>query len=765
MLILAVPAGTIAVLFLLAPGILWAWLCWPGESLIERLTVGLALGAAFQMQIAALLAAGPGITAVSVAVATCGGLLLAAALAWRMRRPLPRAGGMGWKGALAVIGCLALIAGFQMAPLVVHQVPEGWDPSFHSLLASTTVATGHLPTWAPFEPIPLNYPYGPHVIVAAVSLLTGLAPDQAFAVLMNAVLPVLSGLAVYSFARRVLPTAGAALAALAAYGLLGNWGSLDNPRWGGLPNALGLFVLLAFLTVLFGAGSDRLRVVVGGLLLGAIPLAHHHVMLTTVLLLCVYGAYLIVRALLGGDAAARRERLRMLRRLLLMAAIAVITVAYFVVPFALRARTLQDSSVLRYPDHDPGIIFADNGWIIWALALAGAGMLLVNRLRRAATRPPAPMPTPTASPTVSRPPAFDFAALACVVLFAAFFGGYYVYRKYSLHVYHQPYTAFTPTRFLTDMTYFMAPFAGFALDGLWRWTARLPERFKRIGLAGPWSTRLLRGGVVVALCVTAGVTMLAQFAPGEGALLPGEAQAFAWVRAHTPQNALVINLDQNNRWAPYFTQREVAFTPVPISEFTVGYVAEKQYLVRQALAMFQDGDTLHAVSAASASPTLDTLEGRPVVVIADQSSQTVTGAFGAPVYTAGDERVYLVPYFFASLNPAQGDAVLWWSGSGDPGAGWQQPNAPQSGWSATPPRGGTAYVRLILPYVPPQATVVCQAEGTVVLYVDGQQVPGGCGSGAAMHLPRLALPGGHVLAARAQLGAALGPWFDLFVLS
>lgn len=749
MLILSVPACLIAALILLAPGILWSWTCWPAESWVERLAVGLALGFAFQMHLAALLAAGPGITAVSVLLVTLAGLLLAGLLAWRMRAPSRRKSDLDRRGSLALVGLLVVVTIIPMLPLAVHQVPQGWDPSFHSLLASTTVDTGRLPTWAPYEPIPLNYPYGPHVMIAEVSLISGLAPHQAFAVLLNVLLPAITAIALYAFARRALPAPGAAFAAVAAYGLLGNWGSLDNSRWGGLPNALGFFMLLAFLTVLFGAGSERVRIIVGGILLGAIPLAHNHVMLTTVILLSVYGTYLLVRVLLARAAEARREPLAALRRLLLMAAIALVTVSYFVIPLALRAREIQDSSVLRYFDHDPEVIFADNGWLIWLLALVGVGMLLAGRAWRQSG--------------LLRNPALAFAVLAGVTLFTAFFCGYYVYRAYSLRVYHLPYTAFTPTRFLTDLTYFMALFAGIALDALWRWTARLPELLKRVGGFGDLSANVARAGIGLALVVTAGVTMLAQFQPSEGVLSPGEEQAFAWVRAHTPANALVVNLDLNNRWAPYFTRREVAFTPVPVSEFTYGYVAEKQYLVNQVLALMEDSASLRVVAAATAGSALPALQGRPVALITDQANSS---GLGTQVFVSGHERVSLLPGFFERLQPATASSIQWWSGAGAPPAGWQTADAAQSGWSTTPPRAGTAYMRLTLPEgLASTMAVACKAEGSVKLYVDGQQVSGGCSGGEGRVVPKLGLPGSHVVAAQAQLGQNLGPWFDLFVLA
>ncbi len=749
MLILSVPGGLLATTFLVAPGVFWSWMCWPAESRTERLAVGLALGFAFQMHVAALLSAGPGITTLSVLAATLVALLLAGLLVWRMRIPHRQSTRLDHRGTLPLVGLLAAVTILQLLPLAVHQVPQGWDPSFHSLLASATVNMGRLPGWTPYEPIPSNYPYGPHVIIAEMSLLSGIRVDQAFAVLLSAVLPAITALALYVLARRALPTLGAALATVAAYALLGNWGSLDYPRWGGLPNALGYFILLTFLTVFFGSGFERIRVVVGGILLGAIPLAHHHVMLTTIILLGAYGAVLITRAWRARDADVRREALQSLRCLLLMAAVALVTVAYYAVPLALRAREIQDSSVLRYFDHDPGIIFTDNGWLLWALTLGGVGMLIVQRGWR--------------HKRLLANPALEFSAVAGVALMVAFVCGYYLYRAYSLDVYHQPYVAFTSTRFLTDLTYFIAPFAGLALDAIWRQTARLPELLKRIGRPSASSSVLARSLIVLVLLVTASVTILSQFQPGEGTLRPGEAEAFAWIHAHTAQDAFVVNLDQNNRWAPFFTQREVAFTPIPVSEFTLGYVAEKQYLVNQALALQGNSSAPRIVAAASAGLALPALMGRPVVLITDQAT---AGVAGTPAFVAGVERVYLVPSLFERLQPPDARSAQWWSGSGKPPVGWQMPGAAQSGWGAIPPHAGMAYMRLTLSQpLPSGVAVACRAEGAVSLFLDGQRIEGGCRNGQRVPLPGLEMPGSHLLAAQAQLGQNLGPWFDLFVLA
>jgi len=84
-MLLSAPGVTLAAILLTAPGMLWAIYCYPSGSYATRVVVGLALGLAFQWQCSALLAAGPGITGLSVALTTSGGLLLAGVLAWRRR--------------------------------------------------------------------------------------------------------------------------------------------------------------------------------------------------------------------------------------------------------------------------------------------------------------------------------------------------------------------------------------------------------------------------------------------------------------------------------------------------------------------------------------------------------------------------------------------------------------------------------------------------------------------------------------------------------
>jgi hypothetical protein len=749
-ILLAAPGVAIAALALTAPGLLWAVWCYPSGSLATRVTVGLALGLAFQWHVCALLAAGPGITVPSVALATIGGMLLAGTLAWRKRRSfrimrLAR----DRRHTVLLLAILGISAAITSLPLAAHAIPQGWDPSFHVLLASTTIATGHLPTWTPYEQIPLNYPYGPHIFIAEISLLTGIAPDQVFGVLLNLLTPLATGLALYTFARQVWCLGSAALGAVAAYALLGNWGSLDYGRWGGLPNALGFLLLLAFLAVFFARGHSLTRVLVGGVLLGAIPLAHHHVMLTTALLLIGYGVYLGARALTHRSQSGRNVARRHLRRLGLMALVASVTVSYYAVPYALHARDVQNSEVLRYPDHFTGLLFERNGWLLWALAGFGSVALAIFR------HPP--MNTLFAR---RRTGALAFSLVASALLLVAFLLGYYGYRAYSLRVYHQPYAAFTPTRFLTDLTYLLAVFAGPPLALLWRWAGEISWR--RGAWWSPVTRSALRGTIALSLIATAVVTIQSQFVANEGHLQPGEAAAFAWIQHHTPANAVVVNLGPTNRWAPYFTRREVTTTPVPVSEFTTGYVAEKRYLANVLLALLHRDQLVAFAADGSAFPAL---VDRPVALLSNARLSPSWDTYLR--FRSGPELVYLLDDAFGQMLTPTASA-RWWNGQRHPPTGWQTiSNA--VGWDPHPPvlpvASGTVYLRVTVPGASsPPLHVSCASQGGGRLYIDGKIMPDTC-TGSWQSFPELAVPGTHTLAFAAIPGHDLGPWFDVAIVS
>jgi hypothetical protein len=782
MLVLVVPGTACALLVLALPGLVWAWWCYPAPDGATRLSIGLALGLALQMFLLILLGLGPGITRASVALLTLVLTFVAVLLAWCTH--LPRHGRLRQWRRYAVQIALALGALLvpRVIPLFIDTVPQGWDSSFHSLLASTTVATGRLPTWAPYEPIPLNYPYGTHLVIAALALLTGIAPDAVFAVLLSVLVPLLTGLALYALTRRVLRRHDIAIGAVIAYGLLGNLGSLDYTRWGGLPNAFGFALLLVFLLVLFAPGFAAYRIFVGGILLGSIVLAHNHVMLTAGLMLGAYAGFLVVRGQgIGrhrresgqiGDIAARQA----FWRLVLTSLVALAATGFYVIPLLLRAGQLQDTSVLRLIETVDGFPFAGNGWVLWGLALVGAGLLYIpwfgySQIRRAGR----------GGARESR----AFVAIALATLAVAFCLGYYGYRAYALHIYHRPYTAFTPSRFLTDMTYFLAIYAGIALAALWQ----IGTRRRAIQLAAmprlaaegqasnwrliiPWAC-LVRVTLVVVVLMTATVTIWQQVFVGNrvlpGILAPGELEAFSWIKVHTPKNALVINVDPSAPWAPYFTEREVAFTPIPTDEFTNGYVHEKRVLVNTLLGLLKDPGA-QVLAAANTDTALRSLLGRPVAIL---TPQFLTSLLRPPVYTSGSEHVYLLPNGFSRLQSTGSSSAYttmtqWWTSTSQaPPADWSRQFATSLNWrdtaSGSAPAPGVRYARIVIyGALPPHMMVACSGENGAAAFVDSTVVPGGC-TGTWVDLPAVARSTRHIIAFQITQGADQQPWGDFFL--
>src|SRR5262249_22024267 len=143
--------------------------------------------------------------------------------------------------------------------------------------------------------------------------------------------------------------------------------------WGGLPNEIGCLLALAFFAVLFTPNTTWSHIIAGGLILGAIPLAHHHVMLTVALLLAVFALYLLARRWRGDHVAGR-----LLRNLTLMALFAVVLIAYYALPIVLRAGRLQDTEATFYREELGNGALLGSGVALEILAAAGALMLYLT---------------------------------------------------------------------------------------------------------------------------------------------------------------------------------------------------------------------------------------------------------------------------------------------------------------------------------------------------------------------------------------------------
>jgi hypothetical protein len=598
--------------------------------------------------------------------------------------------------------------------------------------------------------MPINYPYGPHTFIAEISLLTRVAPDRAFAALISGVFPVLTCLALYTLTLRLLRGTGYALAAVAAYGLLGYWGSMNYAVWGGLPNEIGCFLALSFFAVLFAPNATWSHIIVGGLMLGAIPLAHHHVMLTVALLLVVFALYLLARRW-RWDHAARW----LLRNLGLMAVVAAVSIAYYALPLVLRAGRVQDTDAATYREELGNGALLGSGVALEILAVAGVVLFYLSPAWRARW--------PGVRLRVTRS-ARGFLAVTTLTLSGAFLAGYYVYGyiSYTWLTHGQAtYSLFTPSRFLTDLTYFLAIYAAIPLVALWRWLGVAGARFE---MGDPGAPQVMgacvRGALLLALLAVACSLVTQQFDPGAGQLAAGEAQQFAWVRAHTPANTVALNMDATAHWAPYFTGRESAITPIPTSEFSGGYAAEKQYLSSVFWSLLQRPPTTQIIASAGTGEALPALIGRPVAVLTTGSP---AGLVGSLAFASDDQRVFLLANGYGRLRPAtQAGSVRWWTGAAPaPPAGWQTARA-ESGWSADSDgamRQSAAYLRLMAP-LPAGAEISCRAQHGADLWLNGRLIPQACDG--ALH-PLASASESHTLALRVRWSPGQQPWAYLFV--
>jgi hypothetical protein len=119
-----------------------------------------------------------------------------------------------------------------------------------------------------------------------------------------------------------------------------------------------------------------------------------------------------------------------------------------------------------------------------------------------------------------------------------------VYRAYALHRWGEERTALEPSRFITDLVYFLSVFAGYGMY-------RLAARYR------------LENGTAFALALLLALSNIplwhASFVPDRD---PDRWRAYAWIQQHTPADTIVLTTDQ---WAPYATWRRTLLTPLPSS--------------------------------------------------------------------------------------------------------------------------------------------------------------------------------------------------------
>jgi hypothetical protein len=417
---------------------------------------------------------------------------------------------------LAVL--LAVVAVSRFAPTFFHDIPPGFDPSLHLLLAKKVLLTDKLIyDFTPFENISLNYPLGSHLLIVVLSRLTSIALHRVYQLLIPA-LGVITTAQVYCLARRVFRSSEIALYAALAYGMWAFLGSIGYYNWGGLPNELGMVFLIPAIAILAQPTCDLRSAAAVAVFLAGVFLTHHQVSLVAGITLGVAAGYLLL-----APTAAEPGKWGKLRALALGVAGSVALSSAFLVPEIMKITQIGETDALRFQSsHSLLLLIAGMG--VFFAAFASCGIVL-SCLREARART-------------------GMLLTMSIALVAAYLLCGPAYAAYALHRWGDERTALEPSRFITDLVYFLSVFAGYA-------TYRLAARYR------------LEPGTAFVIGLLLALTNIPlwrdNFAPDRD---PDRWRTYAWIQQHTPADTVVLTNDQ---WAPYATWRPTLLTPLTAS--------------------------------------------------------------------------------------------------------------------------------------------------------------------------------------------------------
>ncbi|MFC1705813.1 hypothetical protein ACFL59_03210, partial [Planctomycetota bacterium] len=323
-------------------------------------------------------------------------------------------------------------------------------------------------------------------------------------------------------------------------------------QWGGLPTEVGMLFFLALVWTCLSRRSRR-DLGLGVLLFGGIVLVHHLSALIGAVVVAFYVAVGLVRRRLDSLA----------RDLLTVLALTFIAYSFFIVPYLQKITELGGTSALRFYDESmttPIMAVVSLGYDSTVLGLLGLWLALR-----------------------SGRPRQRFLLSWFTSLLAAFLLLDYVYRGAALLLFGESFTAFTPSRFLTVLSYPLAIYAGHAMRTLHALAARRATRHGRSKPSGTVLELVLAG--MLALVVIRGAFQTAPLV-GRRAFPPEAGALITWIRQDTPPNAFIINvaladLDPVTKWLPYLTWRPTTYTPIPASENRMALRAKEQLFRRR----------------------------------------------------------------------------------------------------------------------------------------------------------------------------------------
>ena len=407
-----------------------------------------------------------------------------------------------------ILGLSGLV---RFLPVYFHEYPRGWDPYFHVLLAvKITQAQTHIYDWLPFESISLNYPIGAHLSLAVLHKLTNIPHHEIFKPML-ALFSTLLGAQVYSLVSNATHNRSIALYATAAYSFLAVYGSLGYYGWGGLPNLMGMYLLMGALTWLisFDEGPQRPYGLV--FIFTAICFLNHHVLATTAIVIIVLILYF-------------RKKNTKIWTLALTGLLSSPAALYYIYMKSMNSYKIADTGLLHYsePLHTLDFISNHVGAVYLVLLLLG---IFVYRTR---------------SYQVHKTLIISNGTL--LILFFIF---EYGTRLINLYLSGNSLAFFTPSRFLTDAVPLLAVFTGIFLWHLQKTTAQ--SKIAIIALILVFSTSNYKAYTQF-------------FTP----VVPRHyRQAYQWIKENTDLDTVVLD---RHIFAPLLTQRVSSNTPIPTSE-------------------------------------------------------------------------------------------------------------------------------------------------------------------------------------------------------
>jgi hypothetical protein len=505
-------------LVVLIPGVWLAGALSLGNNRLERWATGSSLGLAMAVYVASALSH----VDLRAFYPAWGIVALVCFVIWIKSPSQIASGGVGsiqiWMGlVLLLVG----VSRFGMAlPRVLPAGPL--DPTFQMILSKQIQITHHAINRWPFANIPLNYPTGSNVLVVVLSEISRLPLHTTFKDLIP-LLGVLTTAQMYVFARRMTDNSLMALYSAAIYGLWAWFGSIDYFRWGGLPNEL---AMLLFITMLCIGGWSRGATLVMAICFAAAVLVHHHVMVVSSCILVLIIAW----------QSFHKKPWRHLANAMIAG---LLIDAFFLVPYALHLANFRATGmVISGEPLLPLLELAPQfGYALVCLAVVGVVLCVARK--------------------IPCPPVVGIASFALLVMFVT---GEDIFPLVLRALHRTAFTFFTPSRFLTDLNYFLPVFAAGAILFLQR-RIRIPQ----------WVVMLF----VLAAPLADYPRWIEMFGLRE---LDHEVlRACDWIQHNTQANTIV---DDPEAWMTYLCWREPSHIALPVSEPVADYRAAEDRIPR-----------------------------------------------------------------------------------------------------------------------------------------------------------------------------------------